>query len=74
MFVSNNCTNICSNSSLEVKENLVKQEKLSKHHESDYLQNFIYVFMFLLSAEFVINGLIYNRIYLVSFGNILKQT
>ena len=49
MFISNNRTSF----HLWWKENLVKHPKVSKYYEADCLQNFILLFMFLLTAKLV---------------------
>ena len=36
-----------------LKENLVKHQKVSKYYENDCLQNFLSLFMSLLTAKFV---------------------
>ena len=45
------------------RENLVKHKKVSKYYEKDSLQNFLSLFMSLLTAKFVRNGHTYARIY-----------
>ena len=70
MFISNNRASF----HLWWKENLVKHQKVSKYYENDCLQNFLLLFMSLLTAKFVKNSHILARIYFISLKNALKQT
>ena len=56
------------------KKNLVKHRKVSKYYETDCLQNFLFLFMFLLTAKLVENSHIYARILFIFVNNVLKQT
>ena len=55
-----------------MKVNLVKHEKNSKHYEV-IISKFPFAFMFLLTADFLINSHIYGRIYFVSQKNVLQK-
>ena len=57
-----------------VKRSLVKHQKLSKYYEKDCVENFLLLFKFLLTGEFVINSHIKARIYFVFLKIILTQT
>ena len=52
MFLSNNRASFHFLST----ENLVKYHKVSKYHENDFVQNFLLLFMFLLTATTVKNS------------------
>ena len=52
MLISNNRASF----HLWQKENLLKHQRVSKYYESDCLQNFLLLFMFLLTAKFVKNS------------------
>ena len=56
------------------KENLIKHLKVSKYYEKDCLQNFLLLFLLLLTAKLVKNGHIQARIYVIFLKNALKQT
>ena len=70
MFISNDCPSF----HLWWKKNLVKHWKVSKYYETDYLENFLLLFMFLLTSKFVRNSHIEVRIFFIFLKNILKQT
>ena len=55
------------------KDNLVKYQKASKYYVHDYLQNFLLLFMFLLTAPIVTNSHILARIYFAFVKNVLDQ-
>ena len=60
MFVSNNRASL----HLWLKENLVKQQKISKYYETDCLQIFFLHFMFLLAAALLKKSYLgYNLLY-----------
>ena len=69
MFVSNNRALL----RLWGKESLVKHQKVSKCYENDCLQNFLLLFMFLLTAKFAENSHIFARIYLNSLTNVVTE-
>ena len=52
MFISNNCQSF----HLWLYENLAKHQKVSKYYENDCLQNFLLLFMSLLTASFIKNS------------------
>ena len=70
MFITNNRPSF----HLWGKENLVKHQKLSKYYENDCLQNFLLLFMSLLTAKFVKNSHIWARVYFIFLKNVLKQS
>ena len=70
MFISNNRASF----HLWCKENLVKHQKVSKYYENDCLQNFILLFMPLLTTPVVNNSHIKARIYFIFLKAVLKQT
>ena len=53
MFITNNHASF----HLWLKESLVKHQKVSKYYENDYLQNFLLLFISLLTAPIVKAGL-----------------
>ena len=55
------------------KENLVKHEKVSKYYENDCLQNFLSLFMSLLTAKFVRNSHTDARIYFFFLKNVVRK-
>ena len=69
MFISNNLPSF----HLRWKKNLVKYWKVSKDAETDCLQNFLFLFMFLLTAKFVKNSHIQSRTFFIFLKNVLKQ-
>ena len=70
MFTTNNHGSL----HLWCKENLVKYQKVSKYYDHDSLENFILVFMFLLTALFVKNSMILAGIYFIFLETVLDQT
>ena len=58
MFQSNNRTSF----HLWPKNNLIKQQNVSKYYENDCLQNFIWFFMSLLITKLVKNNYVWDRI------------
>ena len=52
IFIANN------HASFENLENLVKHEQVSKYYEHERLQNFLLIFMFLLTAPIFKNSLL----------------
>ena len=69
-LISNNCPSF----HLLWEENLVKHQKDSKYYEHGSLQNFLLLFMFLLTTYFVKNNHIKARIYFIFLKNALNQT
>ena len=69
MFISNNCIS----SRLWSKESLVKHQKASKIYAIDCLQNFLSLFMSLLTVKFGKSSYFKARIYLIFLKNVLKQ-
>ena len=59
---------------LWLKENLVKHQEVSKCYENNCQQNFLLLFMTLLTVPIVKNCDIQARIYVILLSNILKQT
>ena len=55
------------------KKNLVKHQIVSKYYENEYLQNYILLFMSLLTIKSIKNSHIKARIYFTFLKNILKQ-
>ena len=55
------------------KENLVKHEKVSKYYENNCLQNFLSLFMSLLTAKFVRNSHTDARIYFFFLKNVVRK-
>ena len=70
MFISNNRLSF----HLWRKENLVKHRKVSKYYETDCLQNFLLLFMFLLTTKFVKNSHIQARVFFIFLKNVSKQS
>ena len=70
MLISNNRTSF----HLWWKENLVKHWKVSKYYETDCLQNFLSLFMFLLTAKSVKKSHILARMFFIFLKKVLKQT
>ena len=68
-FISNNCPSF----HLWLKENLVKHQKVWNYYETDCLQNFIFLFMLLLTSKFVKNRYIYPKIFFIFLKRVLKQ-
>ena len=56
------------------KENLVKHRKTSKYYETDYLENILLPFIFLLTTNFVKTSHIQTKKFLIFLKNILNQT
>ena len=69
MFISNNCIS----SRLWSKESLVKHQKASKIYAIDCLQNFLSLFMSLLTVKFAKSSHFKARIYLIFLKNVVKQ-
>ena len=69
MFISNNLTSF----HLWWKENLVKYQKVSKCYENDCVQNFLLLFLSLLTAPVAKNSQILAGIYFIFPKNVLKQ-
>ena len=67
MFITNNNALI----QLWWKENSVKYQKVSKYYVHDCLQDFLSLFMFLLTALIVKNSLILAVVYFIFPKNIL---
>ena len=67
MFITNNNALI----QLWWKENSVKYQKVSKYYVHDCLQDFLLLFMFLLTALIVKNSLILAVVYFIFPKNIL---
>ena len=67
MFITNNNALI----QLWWKENSVKYQKVSKYYVHDCLQDFLLLFMFLLTALIVKNSLIFAVVYFIFPKNIL---
>ena len=57
-----------------LKGNLVKHQKVSKNYENDCVQNFLLLFMSLLTPPIVKNSHIQTEIYFIFLQNVLKQT
>ena len=55
------------------RKNLVKHEKVSKYYENDCLQNFLSLFMSLLTAKFVRNSHTDARIYFSFLKNVVRK-
>ena len=55
------------------RKNLVKHEKVSKYYENDCLQNFLSLFMSLLTAKFVRNSHTDARIYFFFLKNVVRK-
>ena len=70
MFLSNNGPSF----HLWWKENLVKHREVSKYYETDCLQNFILLFMLLLTTKFVKTIIFRIEFCLSCEKNVLKQT
>ena len=56
------------------KENLVKHEKVPKYYKTDFLQNFLFFFMFLLTTKFVKNSHFWGIGFFIFLQNVLKET
>ena len=69
MFISYNRESL----NLWPKENLVKHQKVLKYYENDCLQNFLLIFMSLLTATFVKNNHIWARMYFIFLKMVLNQ-
>ena len=70
MFLSNNLPSF----QLWWKQNLVKDRKVSKYYETDYLQNILLLFMFLLTTNFAENNHSYAGIFFIFLKTVLNQT
>ena len=70
MFMSNNRPLL----DLWLKGNLVKHRKVAKYYKTDCLQNFIFVFMLLLTVKFIENRHMWDRIFFIFLKILLKQT
>ena len=64
----------CPSFHLWWKKHLVKHQKVSKYFETDFLQSFLLLFMFLLTAKFVKNSHILARIFFIFLKNAPKRT
>ena len=53
---------------------MVKHTKVSKYHETDYMQNFVLLFMFLLTSNFAKNNDICSRIFFIFLKDVRNQT
>ena len=69
MFISNNCPSL----HLWWKQNLVKQQKVSKYYEPDCLQNVLFFFMILLTTDSVKNTHISARNFFIFLKTALNQ-
>ena len=56
------------------KKNLVKHQKVSKYYDHDCLQNFLLIFMSLLTAPVVIKNHNLAENYFIFLKNALEQT
>ena len=70
MYISNNRSSF----HLWWKEKLVIHQKVSNYYETDCLQNFLLLFMFLLRIKCLKNTHIYVRNVFFFLKNVLKQT
>ena len=70
MFITNNHASF----HLWWNENLVKYQKVSKYYVYDCLQNFLSLFVFLLTAPIVKDSHILAGIHFIFFKNVLDQT
>ena len=70
MFINNNHTSF----HLHWKWNLIKLRKFWKYYETDCLQNFLLLFMFLLAAKLVKNSHIYAKTVFTFAKSVLNQT
>ena len=70
MFISNNRPSF----HLWWKKNLVKHWKVSKYYETNCLQNFLLLFMFLLTTKFVKNSDVPATILFLFIKIVLNQT
>ena len=56
------------------KDNLAKNQKVSKYHENDCLKSFLLLFMPLLITKFVKKSTIWAKNYFIFLKNVLKQS
>ena len=57
-----------------MQNDLVKHQKVSKYYETGCLQNFLLLFIFLLTTEFVKNSHVWARIFFIYFLYFLYLT